>query len=75
MTHMKQGSEHLLEIIKGIIKREKVSAEKLATWSDIPPRTFRRMLRKEVKMDIGTFGEALDQLGYKIMIVKKQDIV
>lgn len=62
-------------VLKGIMKREKMSAEKLANKINKNPISFRRMLRDEIKMDVDIFSEALDRLGYKIMIVKKQDIV
>jgi len=61
-------------ILKGIMKRENISAEKLAKKINKNPISFRRMLRDEIKMDIDIFKDALDQLGYKIMIVKKEDL-
>lgn len=71
---MIEKSAQLPEILKGIMKREKVSAEKLAKWCKVSPTSFRRMLRDEIKMDVDVFSEALDQLGYKILIVKKDDL-
>lgn len=61
--------------LKDILKREKVSAEKMSKWLKISPLSFRRMLRGEINLDVDIFNGALDQLGYKIMIVKKEDIV
>lgn len=72
---MLQNNGQFNQTLRGIMMREKVSAEKLATWCKLPPRSLRRMLRGEINMDVDIFSEALDQLGYKIMIVKKQDIV
>jgi len=62
-------------VLKTIMKREKVSAGKLAAWMKIGPRSFRGMLRGEIKMDHEIFMQALDQLGYKMIIAKKTDIV
>lgn len=62
-------------VLKTIMKREKVSAGKLATWMNIGPRSFRGMLRGEIKMDHEIFLQALEQLGYKMIITKKEDIV
>lgn len=62
-------------IVKGIMKREKVYAENLAKKMGINPISFRRMLRGDIKMDAEILNSALDELGYKIMIVKKEDIV
>lgn len=61
--------------LKDILKREKVSAEKMSKWLKISPLSLRRMLRGEIKLDVDIFNGALDQLGYKVMIVKKEDIV
>jgi predicted DNA-binding transcriptional regulator YafY len=72
---MAEINAQLPEILKGIMKREKVSAEKLAQWCKVSPTSFRRMLRDEIKMDVDILARALDELGYKIMIVKKEDIV
>lgn len=63
------------QTLKNIMKREKVSAEKLSKWCKVSPLSFRRMLRNEINMDIEIFVGALEQLGYKIMIVKKDDMV
>lgn len=52
-----------------------MSAEKLSKVCGISPRSFRRMLREEVNMDIDVFTDALSELGYKIIIVKKEDLV
>lgn len=75
MAKQVQNSGQFNKTLKGIMQRESISAEKLAGWCKIPPRSFRRMLRGDINMDVDIFSEALDQLGYKIMIVKKQDIV
>lgn len=72
---MAEITAQLNDTIKGIMKREKVSAEKLATWVKLPPTSFRRMLRGEINMDVDIFAQALDELGYKIMIVKKEDLI
>lgn len=61
--------------LKQIMKREKVSAEKVSKQCKVSAMSFRRMLRDEIKMDIDVFNDALDYLGYKIMIVKKEDLV
>lgn len=61
--------------LKGIMERENISATKLAGWCKIHPPSFRRMLRGELKMSTEVFASAMEQLGYKIMIVKKEDIV
>lgn len=63
------------KILFGIMKREKVSAKKLAEWCKFSDTSFRRMLRGEINMDVDIFNQALDNLGYKIMIVKKEDVV
>lgn len=63
------------KILIEIMKREKMSAEKLSKVCGISPRSFRRMLREEVNMDIDVFTDALSELGYKIIIVKKEDLV
>ena len=57
------------------MKREGVFAEHLAKKIKIHPTSFRRMLRGEIKMDVDIFAQALDVLGYKIMIIKKEDLV
>lgn len=62
------------KVLKGIMKREKVYAENLAPKINIHPTSFRRMLRGEIKMDVDVFSNAMENLGYKIMIVKKDDI-
>lgn len=72
---MSVKSEQMNETLKGIMKRERVSAEKLATWCKVSPVSFRRMIRGEINMDVDIFGSALGMLGYKIMIVKKEDLV
>lgn len=61
--------------LKDIMKRERVFAEILAKKININPASFRRMLRGELDMDVDIFNGALDCLGYKIIIVKKEDIV
>lgn len=61
--------------LKQIMKREKISGKMLAGWLKLSPESFRRMLRKEIKMTVDTFNDALDKMGYKIMIVKKEDLV
>lgn len=63
------------DTLKHIMKRERVSAEKMAKWCNWSPTSFRRMLRGEINMDVDILNAALDRLGYKIMIVKKEDIV
>lgn len=63
------------KILIEIMKREKMSAEKLSKACGASPRSFRRMLREEVNMDIDVFTDALAELGYKIIIVKKEDLV
>ncbi len=63
------------KVIKDILKRERVPAGRVADWYKISPTSFRRMLRGEINMDVDIFNQVLDQLGYKIMIVKKQDLV
>lgn len=63
------------KILKAIMKREKTFAETLANKINVNPASFRRMLRGELDMDIDIFGGALDELGYKIMIVKKEDLI
>lgn len=75
MQSMPENTAQFNKALKGIMKREKVSAEKLATWVKLPPTSFRRMLRGEINMDVDIFAQALHELGYKIMIVKKDDIV
>lgn len=57
------------------MKREGVTAEKFAGKCGVHPPSFRRMLRGELNMDVDIFSRALDELGYKIMIVKKEDLV
>lgn len=57
------------------MKREKVFAEALAKKINVNPASFRRMLRGELDMDVDIFNGSLDYLGYKIIIVKKEDIV
>lgn len=61
--------------LKQIMKREKISGRMLAGWLKLSPESFRRMLRNEIKMTADTFNDALDKMGYKIMIVKKEDLV
>lgn len=63
------------EVIKGIMKRERIPATKVAAWCKITEISFRRMLRGEINMDIDVFNDALDKLGYKMIIVKKDDIL
>lgn len=62
-------------ILKQIMKREGVSGKTLAAWCKLKPESFRRMLRGEINMEVDIFNTALDQMGYKIMIVKKEDLV
>lgn len=61
--------------IKDILKREKVTAEKAAAWCKISATSFRRMLRGEINMDVDIFNQVLTEIGYKILIVKNQDVV
>jgi hypothetical protein len=63
------------EVLANLMKREKVFAEKLAPKCKVSPDSFRRMLRGEINMDVDIFSDALAELGYKIIIVKKEDIV
>lgn len=63
------------EIVANIMKREKVSAEQLAPKCKISPHSFRRMLRGEINMDVDIFSDALAELGYKIIIAKKEDLI
>lgn len=72
---MVENNAQLYKILKGIIKREKVSAEKVAKWCSLSPTSFRRQLRGEINMDVDIFSEVVEKLGYKIMIVKKEDVV
>lgn len=67
--------ENYAQKLKDILKREKVSAEKMSKWIKVSPLSLRRMLRGEINLDVDIFNAVLDQLGYKIMIVKKEDIV
>jgi len=68
-------AHQMQKVLEGIMKRENVSAEKLSDWCKFSPTTFRRQLRREIKMDVSVFSEALGKLGYKILIVKNEDIV
>ena len=61
--------------LKSILKKEGVAAKTVAKWCDISETSFRRMLRGEIKMDVDDFNNALDKLGYKIIIAKKEHIV
>lgn len=63
------------EIVTRIMNREKVSAEKLGPKCKVSPHSFRRMLRGEINMDVDVFSDALAELGYKIIIVKKENII
>lgn len=60
--------------LKAIMKREKVFAGPLAEKCGVSAVSFRRMLRGEVKMDVDVFETAMDALGYKILISKKEDL-
>ncbi len=60
--------------LKTIMKREKTFAETLANKINVNPASFRRMLRGELDMDVDIFSGALEELGYKIIIVKKEDV-
>ncbi len=60
--------------LKEILKREKKSAHLIADGIGISPVSFRRMLRGDIKMDVEVFNNALVELGYKIIIVKKDDL-
>ncbi len=61
--------------LRSIMKREKFSGEYLARQLGISAFSIRRMLTGKTKMDVQIFSDALEKLGYKIMIVKKEDIV
>ena len=63
------------KILKGIMKREKVTANKLAGWLKRDPRSVSSMIRGDVKLDASVFNESLELMGYKLIIVKKEDIV
>lgn len=63
------------KIVSNIMAREKVSAEKLAPKCKVSPESFRRMLRGEINMDVDIFSDALAELGYKIIIAKKEDLI
>lgn len=63
------------EVIKSIMKREKKSATRLAEEMKISGQAFRKRLRGSSKFSINEFTDILEHLGYKMMIVKKEDLV
>lgn len=62
-------------ILKGIMKREKVSATKLATEMKVSGQALRKRLRGDSKFPVDEFIEILGHLGYRINIVKEEDIL
>lgn len=62
-------------LIKSIMKREAVSATKLASEMAISSQALRKRLRGGSKFSVDEFVDILNHLGYKIMIVKNEDVI
>lgn len=71
-TKIKQNPETL---IKSIMKRERMSATKLAEEMKVSGQALRKRLRGDSKFSFDEFTDILDFLGYNMMIVKKEDVV
>lgn len=61
--------------IKSIMQREKISATKLAKDLDTSDQALRARLRGDSKFPADEFLDILKHLGYKINIVKEEDIL
>lgn len=64
-------NERLIEIMK----RERLSGAKLAKRMKIHEATLRGMLRGDIRLTAEVFANALEEMGYKLIIAKKEDIV
>lgn len=73
--HNDKTKQNYSSIIKSIMKREGKSATKLANEMDVSDQALRKRLRGGSKFSVDEFTDILDYLGYKIMIIKKEDIV
>lgn len=62
-------------IIKTIMKREKMVATKLAAEIGGSPQALRKRLRGDSKFSFDEFTNIIEYLGYNMMIVKKEDVV
>lgn len=63
------------EVIKAIIKREGISATKLALQMNVSDQALRKRLRGGSKFSINEFVDILNYMGYEMGIVKKTDII
>lgn len=64
-------NDKLLEIMK----REKLSAVKLSKKINVHEASLRGMLRGDIRLTAEVFANALEEMGYKLIITKKEDIV